>query len=65
MERTIQQSRILFLDTGPLQKTNHKITEAESMRLATAFVNGADCILTECANFRSLTDSLVVTLDEL
>lgn len=47
------------------QKTNHKITDAESLRLATAFVNGADCILTECANFRTLTDVLVVTLDEL
>ena len=47
------------------QKTNHKISEAESLRLATAFVNGADCILTECANFRDATDALVVTLDEL
>ena len=47
------------------QKTNHKITEGESLRLATAFVNGADCILTESANFRTLTDALVVTLDEL
>jgi hypothetical protein len=35
------------------------------MRLATAFVNGADCILTECANFRDATDALVVTLDEI
>ena len=46
-------------------RTNHKITEAESLRLATAFVNGADCIFTECANFRSLSDALVVTLDEV
>ena len=46
-------------------RTNLKITEAESLRLATAFVNGADCILTECANFRSLSDALVVTLDEV
>ena len=46
-------------------RTNHKITEAESLRLATAFVNGADCILTECANFRDATDALVVTLDEV
>ena len=46
-------------------RTNHKISEAESLRLATAFVNGADCILTECANFRTLTDALVVTLDEV
>jgi hypothetical protein len=28
-------------------------------------VNGADCILTECANFRDATDVLVVTLDEI
>ena len=46
-------------------RTNHKITEAESLRLATAFVNGADCIFTECANFRDATDALVVTLDEV
>lgn len=46
-------------------KSNHKLTEAESLRLATAFVNGADCILTECANFRDATDIAVVTLDEL
>ena len=47
------------------QKTNHKITEAESLRLATAFVNGADCILTECANFRDATDIAVFALDEI
>ena len=47
------------------QKTNHKITEAESLRLATAYVNGADCILTECTDFRALTDALVMTLDEI
>lgn len=46
-------------------RTNHKLTEAESLRLATAFVNGADCILTECANFRDATDITVVTLDEV
>ena len=46
-------------------RTNHKLTENESLRLATAFANGADCILTECANFRDATDVLVVTLDEL
>ena len=46
-------------------RTNHMISEAESLRLATAFVNGADCILTECANFRDATDALVVTLDEV
>ena len=47
------------------QKTNHRLTEAESLRLATAFVNGADCILTECANFRDATDVAVFTLDEI
>lgn len=46
-------------------KTNHKISENESLRLATAYVNGADCILTECANFRDAIDALVVTLDDL
>ena len=47
------------------QKTNHKITEAESLRLATAFVNGADCIVTECSAFRDATDVAVFTLDEI
>lgn len=46
-------------------RTNHKLTENESIRLATAYVNGADCILTECANFREATDIPVVTLDEV
>lgn len=46
-------------------RTNHKITEAESLRLATAFVNGADCILTENQNFANATDIAVVTLDEV
>lgn len=46
-------------------RTNHKLTEAESVRLATAFVNGADCILTENVNFRDATDITVVTLDEV
>lgn len=46
-------------------RTNHKISEADSLRLATAFVNGADCILTENANFFSATDIPVVTLDEV
>lgn len=46
-------------------RTNHKLTEADSLRLATAFVNGADCILTENANFASATDIPVVTLDEV
>lgn len=47
------------------QKTNHKLSENEALRLATAFVNGADCILTECANFRDATDVAVFTLDEI
>ena len=47
------------------QKTNHKLSENEALRLATAFVNGADCILTECANFRNATDVAVFTLDEI
>ena len=46
-------------------RTNHKITEAESLRLATAFVNGADCILTECESFRDATDIAVFMLDEI
>ena len=46
-------------------RTNHKLTEAESLRLATAFVSGADCILTECANFRDATDIPVFMLDEV
>ncbi len=46
-------------------KTNHKLTESEAQRLATAYVNGADCILTENANFASATDIPVVTLDEV
>lgn len=46
-------------------RTNHKLTEDESLRLATAFVNGADCVLTECSNFREATDIPVVTLDEV
>jgi len=46
-------------------RTNHKLTEEDSLRLATAFVNGADCILTENINFASATDIPVVTLDEV
>lgn len=47
------------------QRTNHKLTGADSMRLATAFVNGADCILTENQDFALATDIPVVTLDEV
>ena len=46
-------------------RTNHKLTEAESMRLATAYVNGADAILTECTAFRDATDIAFFTLDEI
>ncbi|MBQ3716270.1 MAG: hypothetical protein II892_11955 [Fibrobacter sp.] len=46
-------------------RTNHKLTEAESLRLATAFVNGADCILTECEFFRDATDIAAFMLDEI
>ena len=46
-------------------RTNHKLTEGESLRLATAYVNGADAILTECAAFRDATDIAVFALDEI
>lgn len=46
-------------------RTNHKLSENDALRLATAFVNGADCILTDNANFASATDIPVVTLDEV
>ncbi len=46
-------------------RTNHKLTEAEALRLATAYVNGADCILTENPNFANATDIPVVTLNEV
>ena len=39
------------------------LSTEESLRLATAFVCGADCILTDCASFRDMTDISVVTLD--
>ena len=41
------------------------LSTEESLRLATAFVNGADCILTDCAAMRDLTDVPVVLLDEV
>ncbi len=41
------------------------LSTEESLRLATAFVCGADCILTDCASFRDMTDISVVTLDEV
>lgn len=46
-------------------RTNHKLTEADALRLASAYVNGADCILTENQNLASATDISVVTLDEV
>lgn len=41
------------------------LSTEESLRLATAFVCGADCILTDCASFRDMTDIPVVMLDEV
>ena len=41
------------------------LSTEESLRLATAFVCGADSILTDCASFRDMTDISVVTLDEV
>ena len=41
------------------------LTCEESFRLATAYVCGADCILTECAAMRDMTDIPVVLLDEV
>ena len=46
-------------------RSNHNLTEGEALRLATAFVKGADCIVTECIAFRDVTDFPVVTLDEV
>ena len=37
----------------------------ESLRLATAYVCGADCILTDTAAFRDMTDIPVVLLDDV
>lgn len=36
------------------------LSTEESMRLATAYVCGADCILTDCVAFRDMTDIPVV-----
>lgn len=41
------------------------LSTEESLRLATAYVCGADCILTDCAAFRDMTDIPVVLLDEV
>ena len=41
------------------------LTTEESLRLSTAFESGADCILTDCAAMRDLTDVPVVLLDEV
>lgn len=41
------------------------LSTEESMRLATAYVSGADCILTDCTAFRDMTDIPVVLLDEV
>ena len=42
-----------------------KLSNEESLRLATAYVCGADCILTDTAAFRYLTDVPVVLLDDV
>ena len=42
-----------------------KLSNEESLRLATAYVCGADCILTDTAAFRDLTDVPVVLLDDV
>jgi hypothetical protein len=41
------------------------LTTEESLRLATAYVSGADCILSDSSKFRDMTDIPVVTLDEV
>lgn len=41
------------------------LSTEESMRLATAYICGADCILTDCTAFRDMTDIPVVLLDEV
>lgn len=46
-------------------RTNHKLTVEDSLRLATAYVNGADCILTENLNLHDATDIPVVLLDDV
>jgi hypothetical protein len=43
----------------------NKLNDEEALRLATAYVCGADCILTDCVAFRDMTDIPVVTLDEV
>ncbi|MBR5413357.1 MAG: PIN domain-containing protein [Fibrobacter sp.] len=42
-----------------------KLGTEESFRLATAYVCGADCILTDCTAFRDMTDIPVVLLDDV
>ena len=44
---------------------SQKLNNEESLRLATAYVCGADCILTDCVAMRDLTDVPVVLLDEV
>lgn len=41
------------------------LSTEESLRLSTAYVCGADCILTDCTAFRDMTDIPVVLLDEV
>ncbi len=46
-------------------KNGNVLSTEESLRLATAFVCGADCFLTDQGKFHDLTDVPVVTLDEI
>ena len=47
------------------QLNGKTLSSEESLRLATAFVCGADCFLTDQPKFHDLTDMPVVTLDEI
>ena len=47
------------------RSNENPLSTEESLRLATAYVCGADCFLTDSAKFRDMTDVPVVTLDEL
>ena len=46
-------------------KNGNALSTEEALRLATAFVCGADCFLTDQSKFHDLTDVPVVTLDEI
>ena len=46
-------------------RNGNVLSTEEALRLATAFVYGADCFLTDQNKFHDLTDVPVVTLDEI